>query len=396
MRFCLLSTFYPPWNFGGDGIQVRRLARLLISRGHEVTVVCSPKVHAVLSREAVPRGPDDEGVELVALDESLASLVATYAMGRPFRSRRRLGSVLGRGYDVVHFHNPSLLGAPALLGMGSAGVRLYTAHEQWLLCPGHNLWRGGAAGVCEQPPCLRCEIVHRRPPQPWRRTGLLDRHLGELDALIAPSEASARLHARFAGIIPIRTIENFVPDPGEGAAPDPDPYFLFAGRLEPIKGADQLIDAFRGRRERLVVAGNGSQLGRLRRNAPSNVEFAGWVGEERLDALYRGALAVVVPTRGHEPFGLVAVEALARGVPLVVRGFGALGDLAASTDAALAFDDDAGLAEILDRLADGAELRADLGRRGREAYLARFTPEAHLRSYMALIDAPSSHSELRP
>ena len=38
-RFCFLTTFYPPYNFGGDGVAVQRLARALVRRGHHVTVV---------------------------------------------------------------------------------------------------------------------------------------------------------------------------------------------------------------------------------------------------------------------------------------------------------------------------------------------------------------------
>jgi glycosyltransferase involved in cell wall biosynthesis len=394
MRVCLLSTFYPPWSFGGDGIQVRRLARLLAEAGHEVTVAHSPRVHGVLAREPVHAEPVDAAIEVMALDESLPSLVGAYAAGRPFRPRRQLESLLARDFDVVHFHNPSLLGAPALFGMASAPT-LYTAHEQWLLCPGHDLWRGAAGGLCEHPPCRRCELAHLRPPQPWRRTDQLERHLPALDALIAPSRASARLHARFADRVPVRVIDHFVPDPGEGAEPvraGTGPYFLYAGRLEPIKGAASLVDAFRGRRERLVVAGDGSRLGRLRRRASANVEFAGWVSEERLDALYRGALAVVVPTLGHEAFGLVAAEAFARGVPVLVHDFGALGDLAADTGAALTYRGRAELSAALDRLAADAGLRRDLGRRGRAAYLARFTPERHLRAYTALVGELSGHA----
>jgi glycosyltransferase involved in cell wall biosynthesis len=386
MRFCLLSTFYPPTSFGGDGIQVRRLARMLAESGHSVTVAHSPRVHGVLSREAVRPEPTDDEIEVVALDESLPSLAATFAAGRPFRARRQLERLLARDFDVVHFHNPSLLGAPVLFSAGDA-LKLYTAHEQWLLCPGHDLWRRGD-GVCEHPPCLRCELTHLRPPQPWRRTGLLERHLPALDALIAPSRASARLHERFGDSVPVRVIDHFVPDPGGSDPQDPggsDPYFLYAGRLEPIKGAGMLVDAFRGRPERLVIAGDGSQLGRLRRRAAANVEFAGWLPEDRLDSLYRGALAVVVPTLGHESFGLVAVEAFARGVPALVHDFGALGDLAADTGAALTYRGSAELSAALDRLAADAELRADLGRRGRAAYLERFTPERHLRTYTDLV-----------
>lgn len=389
MRFCLLSTFYPPWNFGGDGVQVERLAHALGDAGHEVTVVHSPLVHRALngSIEHAPR--DHPRVEVVGLEESLPSLAATYLTGRPRRARGQIERVLQRSFDVIHFHNPSLLGAPAVLEMGDA-LKLYTAHEQWLLCPGHTLL-AARGRVCENPPCATCELVHRRPPQPWRHTGLLARALRHLDCVIAPSRAQASLHSRLAPLVRIEVIEHFVPDPGPSGAPATRgaPYFLYAGRLERVKGVETLIDSFkRSAPADLVVAGDGGRARRLRRRANGlpHVHFEGWVDADRLDALYRGALAVVVPSIGHESFGLVTAEAFARGVPAVVNGLGTLADLALETGAALAYRSHHELDESLARLARDRELRVEMGRRARAAYLERFTPERHLGSYFELID----------
>ena len=49
LRFCFLTTFYPPHNFGGDGIAVQRLARGLVRAGHQVTVVHDTDAFAALS-----------------------------------------------------------------------------------------------------------------------------------------------------------------------------------------------------------------------------------------------------------------------------------------------------------------------------------------------------------
>src|SRR5262249_51181640 len=138
-------------NFGGDGIQVQRLARALADRGHSVTVVCAPGAHRLLSHSRPPEPEPDPGVEVIKLEDGALSLTGVYLAGRPTRSRRRLQTLLDGRFDVLHFHNPSLLGAPVLLGMGS-GVRLYTVHEQWLVCPTHVLWRRSGR-VCENPPC---------------------------------------------------------------------------------------------------------------------------------------------------------------------------------------------------------------------------------------------------
>ena len=390
LRFCLLSTFYPPWSFGGDGIQVQRLAHALADRGHLVTVVCAPRVHRILSGERPGEPAPHPRVEVVALRDGLVSLTGTYLSGRPIRSRRRLRLLFNRGFDVLHFHNPSLLGAPALFGTGG-GLKLYTAHEHWLLCPSHVLWRRNGS-VCERPPCWSCEVTHLRPPQLWRRTGLLQRSLRHLDVLLLQSRTSLRLHARFASLTRLELLENFVPEPppddGRRSAVPRRPYFLFAGRLEPIKGAATLVEAFRERSsEDLVIAGAGSQSRRLRRAAAglSHVRFVGHLSAEELTRLYRGAIAVVAPTVGHEAGPVVPLEAFALGTPAIVRRFGALEDLARSTEAALTYRTPAELQDALDRLAGDERLRDELGRRGRAAVAERYTPEAHLRRYLGLI-----------
>ena len=76
VRFCLVTTFYPPFNFGGDGIGVQRLARGLARRGHEVTVVHDADAYAVLAPSARPEPPppDPTGVRVVTLRTRLPRL----------------------------------------------------------------------------------------------------------------------------------------------------------------------------------------------------------------------------------------------------------------------------------------------------------------------------------
>ncbi len=394
LRFCMLSTFYPPWSFGGDGIQVQRLAHALADRGHAVTVVCAPAAYRLHSSDPPRPSHGHPGVEVVPLRGGSAALVGRYLSGRPVGARRQLRALLESGFDVIHHHNPSLLGAPALLGMGS-GVKLYTAHEQWLLCPSHVLLRRDGS-VCEAPPCWSCELAHRRPPQPWRRTGLLERSLEHLDALIVPSRVGAALHRRFAERVRLEMLPHFAPasasakgphDVDRSGLPSMRPYFLYVGRLEPIKGVEGLLDAFRGRREGLVIAGDGGLERRLRRRARGlqHVHFAGWLSGGQLDRVYSDALAVLIPTRGHEAMSLVALEAFARGAPVIARHFGALGDLAERTGAAISYRSAQELEAALNRVASEPVLRRRLAERGRRAAAGSFSVDAHLRSYLSLI-----------
>jgi len=58
----------------------------------------------------------------------------TQATGRPGFKRAPIARVLDAGFDVIHFHNISLAGGPGILSYGE-GIKLYTAHEHWLVCP---------------------------------------------------------------------------------------------------------------------------------------------------------------------------------------------------------------------------------------------------------------------
>ena len=388
LRFCMATTFYPPWNFGGDGIQVQRLARALSAQGHEVTVVHSLEGYRAMGGAMHPPRDHDGDIRLVAIDAGRLSPLATYLTGRPLLARRQLGVALGEPFDVVHFHNPSLLGGPGALSLGR-GVKLYTAHEQWLICPMHVLWQDKQR-VCVEPHCVRCSLHHGRPPQAWRATSLMRRSLDQLDALIVPSETSAQLHAGLAPGTRIEHLPHFVEDPGGVAAPPTGgrPYVLFAGRLAPIKGVGTLVDAFRRfDGADLIIAGTGECEADLREQAADlrHVRFTGWAGPAELDELYRGALAAVMPSVGHEAFGLTAVEALARGVPAVVRDFGALGEFQALGECVLGYRTRGELVSALAALAADPARRAKLGSIARRKYLELFTPRRHVRRYLALI-----------
>ena len=97
-------------------------------------------------------------------------------------------------------------------------------------------------------------------------------------------------------------------------------YFLVVAALEPYKRVDLAIRAMNRLGKRLVVAGSGSQTRALRRIAGPNVEFTGWVSDERLRELYRGCRALLFP--GLEDFGIVPLEAQACGTTVVAYGHG--------------------------------------------------------------------------
>jgi glycosyltransferase involved in cell wall biosynthesis len=394
----MVTTFFPPYHFGGDGVFVERLSHALAEHGHQVEVVYNVDAFRTLSSKRPSEVREHPLVRRHALASRMGAveLLGMQQTGRPMLHGRRLRELLQDGsFDVIHYHNTSLIGGPEVLRYGRS-VKLYTLHEYWLVCPMHILWRYGRE-PCQKRTCVRCQIVGRRPPQLWRYTKRLDRAIREVDAFIAPSQFSLDLHKELGFEAPLRKIPHFVPepeDPGSGdwgagdAAPARD-YFLFAGRLERIKGVETLLRVFaQYRKADLVVLGDGTERRRLEAAAAHlpHVRFVGQVSPTELSRYYRSAIACLAPSLCYETFGLSAVESFSCGTAAIVRDRGALAELIEMSGAGFRFGSERELQDRLECLRSDAGLRAELGRRGRNAYLKHWSLESHLRRYQALIE----------
>ena len=137
----------------------------------------------------------------------------------------------------------------------------------------------------------------------------------------------------------------------------------------------------------LRIAGRGAferQLREMARGMP-HVRFLGSQDRGDLRELYRTAEAVIVPSLCYETFGLVALEALAVGTPVVVRDRGALPEIVEATGGGLVFGEPEGLPAALTRLLDRPELSRELGERGRRAVERSFSESRILDEYLALV-----------
>lgn len=394
LRFCMVTTFYPPYNFGGDGIFVQRLAHALAARGHAVTVVHCADAYRLGGGEEpedIPAQPP--GVTVHTLDSGLGLLspLITHQLGIPGIKSRALRALLDDGdFDVIHFHNISLVGGPAVLSYGDA-VKLYTAHEYWLVCPLSTLWQMRAA-PCENRRCVRCTLDAGRPPQWWRYTGNLKRNLRHVDVMLAPSRFAIDKHAQMGLDTSFTLLPNFLPgatgEAGVEAASRDRPFFLFAGRLEQTKGVQTLIEAFRQfKAADLVVVGAGPFDSALRKQAAGlqHVHFTGQLPYAQLIALYRDALATLVPSLWYEPFGLIVLESFAQGTPVIVNNAGALPELVQQSGGGLVYNSMAELRDVLRQLHGDAGLAQELGERGRAALGTHWTEERHLEQYLDLV-----------
>ena len=396
LRICMVTTFFPPHSFGGDAVFVERLAGELVSRGHHVEVIHCVDSYRLLGGRKVAEKRSDEahiGPVVHGLRSRLGWLspFLTQQTGRPFVKRARIDSVLTRGFDVIHFHNVSLVGGPGVLSMGSA-VKLYTMHECWLVCPTHVL-QSYDQKPCEKRRCMRCMLSHRRPPQLWRYTGMLERALRHVDAVIAPSRVSADGPRAHFPEMPVVIIPNFAPLPDRSSRQGDNawtkkPYFLFVGRLEDIKGLHTVIPLFKASASlRLKVAGVGDGEEKLRRQAAGagNIEFLGFRSGPELDDLYRRAAAVIVPSLVQEIFPLVILESLRHGTPVVVRRLGGMPEIVEESGGGFVFSTSDELRSVLTRILEDPTERNDRGASGLTAFMARWTPQAHLDRYLELI-----------
>lgn len=393
LRIAMVTTFYPPYSFGGDGFYVQRLSRALARRGHAVEILTDPEAYEFLSgRKGLEPQEEPEGVKVHFLRSGLGRLscLATQQLGYPVFNRRRIERILGDRFDVIHFHNVSLLGGPGVLGCGRA-LKLYTTHEHWLVCQSHILWRHNRE-ICDRRECIRCALAHGRPPQAWRATKLLERQCRHIDAFIALSQSCAENHRRFGFRVPMRVMDSFLPDetPAEqkdvGAASG-RPYFLFVGRLSRIKGLQDVIPLFdENSPADLLVAGDGEDGDALRRSAQgrSTVRFLGRQSPEALASLYRGAAAVIVPSRCYEVAPLVVLEAFRAGTPVIARELGPLPELV-QRGGGMLFTDSDSLRRCMTRTLREPGLREAMGRAAMRAFHQSWREDVAIRQYLDLI-----------
>jgi len=398
LKFCMVTTFFGAHSFGGDAAYVDRLSRALVARGHEVHVIhCVDAFNSVRGKHPLRPYEPPPGLHVHALESGLGILspLATQVTGRPFFKgdalRRALDAI---DVDVVHFHNISLVGGPDVLKMGRKAVRLMTAHEHWLICPMHLLWKYDRK-PCDKAECIKCAIRGGRPPQAWRATDAISRGLRELDALIFPSRHALEEH-RSRGIgAPMIHLPYFLPDDWTGGIedaevePSPRPYLAAAGRLVRMKGFQKLIPLMRLLPEvDLRIAGTGPYEAKLRALAADvpNVRFEGLLGGNGLARLFQGARAVVVPSLFPETFGYVVLEAFAVKTPVIVHeGGGAIHETGVLSGGGLGYKNDGELLLAMRRMVHDDDLREELAHKGYAMRIGEWSETAHLDRYFALI-----------
>ncbi len=303
--------------------------------------------------------------------------------------------------DIVHLH---ALGASAVAEACRARVpTLRSVHDHNDYCPGGGKFLPGMRRTCGKtfgPLCvgvgLLTHCTSRRPTvlaAAYQRTAAMAGATRRLPlVLVASRYVKARLVQHGCAEAAVRVLPYFVARPAESEAKAGGGGLLFVGRVVLQKGLDALLRSLArtGTGARLVVAGDGPDLDRVRRLAASlgldsRVRFLGWVDGAAKAELYRKADAVVVPSLWPEPFGLVGLEAMSYGKPVVAFDVGGIGEWLddGRTGFLVPPHDLAAFARRIDDFVGAPDLARAMGARGRARALAEFGEAAHVDRLLA-------------
>ena len=374
MRILMLSWEYPPHVVGGLGRHVGALARNLAEQGHEVHVVT--------------RSPADQtDIDEVQLDGVRVLRVAEPPPVIPFddlvpwvlafnnRVQAAAGRLLReRTFDVIHAHDWLVAYAAAGLKqtwgvpvVATVHATEYGRHQGWLPGPMNKLihqvewwltYEARRVITCSQYMRRQVEQVFMLPSE---KLDVVPNGVAVRDFEV-DSDAAREMRARLTGP---RTR-----------------MVLFAGRLEYEKGVQTVLHALQRIRAqvgptRFFVAGVGTYSQQLRREVrrlglQRHVRFTGFLEDRELRLHYAAADVAVAPSI-YEPFGLVAVEAMACGTPVVVGDTGGLREIVEGGSGLCFTPEDAGgLADALIRVLSDGELADDLAARGLARIRSRY------------------------
>lgn len=372
-RVLILSWEYPPIVEGGLARHVRKLAEGLVAEGTEVHVLTrggghrppEEQRHGVhVHRVAEPDFPKNDLDAFIAWVEDMN------------RDLAAAGERLGERYDFDLVHSHDWLVAPAAEQLKDS------FHTPWLVTV-HATEHGRHQGWVRKHPQ---SYIHRIEREMVRRA---DRVITCSDFMRSHVNRVFRVAKRRittipngidpADLEPVKPVD-LVTLRARYAAPD-EKLILLVGRLVYEKGFHLALEALRPviRRQgnvRFVVCGTGTAEADLKDQAAKlglmkHGSFVGWTGDDMLHSLYRVSDLCVVPSI-YEPFGLVALEAMASGCLCLVADTGGLREVVPDDGtAALRFRarDPKSLAEMLEKMLTDQDLRDRLVSEAREHVL---------------------------
>ncbi|MBQ4406559.1 MAG: glycosyltransferase [Bacteroidales bacterium] len=327
MRILLTNKFY--YARGGDCIYTMSLEKLLKSHGHEV---------AIFSMQY----PDNIQSEWSRYWPS--EMTKTKALTRPFgdgETRKKFTDILDAFRpDVVHLNNIHTQLSPIIAEIAHRkGIKVvWTLHDYKLVCPRYDCLQNGIK-ICEEcftnkkailkHSCLKnsklASMVGYIEARKWNR----ERLLGCVDTFICPTKFMADIMTKNGyDNEKIYALHHFMNLDLSNEQPEPrQDYYCFLGRLSHEKGIATLIEAANQLPYKLIIIGNGPQKEVLEAKSKSNVEFVGFKQWPEIKKYLSHAKFMVTPSEWYEVFGLVNMEALCLGTPVLGARIGGIPEL---------------------------------------------------------------------
>lgn len=389
MKILILNTLYAPHIGGGAEIVVRQLAEGLQRRGCGVCVLATGPT---LGLHAGTEG------DVRVYRAGLENLYWHYTQKRPNRLARLRWHYLDRYNSrmrqhlrqVLELERPDIVLSNNLTGwsvsawdeISAAGLPIVQVlHDHYLLCPKDTMFANGHSCARQ---CLTCRAL---------RLGHMQAS-AQVAAVIAVSQALLErvcAHGYFENA-QRHVVHNRARPPAVVASEpraDGPLRFGYIGTLSPNKGVGWLLQQFNelGIDARLVIAGRGKldYEAELKTLAdPAKVSFVGYRDSA---SFLQGIDVLVVPSLWEEPFGLVAVEACASGVPVIATRRGGLPEIVVDQLNGLLCDPDEpnSLAIAMLWLYLDADLRARLASQARESVLPLLDTERMLDEYQDIL-----------
>ena len=360
VRIAQVSPWFSP-HFGGVESHVRSLSRELARRGHEVTVVTSQHDRTLSAEETV------DGFRVIRVRPRFIF------MQTPITPRMR-GSLRALSADVVHAHSPPPLASHYAGAVASErGIPYVVTYHCDVELP-------SAFGSV-------VESIYRRS----LGADTL-RNANQVIVTTRTYAATSRAIWRYNPSVIPNAVDHrrFRPDVDGSAVrsklriPPEVPIVLLVGRIVPHKGVEHFVEAARYVPDAwFLVAGGGSSLDAMKRLALSmgvadRVRFLGRISDDRLPEVYAACDVFVLPSVSRlEAFGIVALEAMSTGKPVIVADIPGVREIIEDGRDGLLTDpvNPRDLAEKIRRLLSEPKARQTMGARGREKVLESFSIE---------------------
>ena len=391
----MVTSFYPPYHVGGACVHVYHLANALAEKGHIVHVVFSKEAYN-LKRKGQPSSkdyPNHENIRLFEIESPVGRLAPVYSYVTGLPASLKVRAVLKQNYDIIHYHNISLMG-PIVLRLGDA-PKIYTAHDHWLFCPYNDYFTGDQ--VCGiKPASLPCALdllKNKRPPQLWRFTNTLRNALRSIDLVLSPSQYLESFLMKNGLERPVSILPNFVLNPPDDV-PDlaEEDFFFYAGMLEEIKGISSLLKVFQRIDRKLVIAGNGSLQDSVKRAAANrrNISYVGWLERKKLYSYYTKANAFILASRCPENSPLTVLESYSVGTPALGSDIGGIPEIIGEVDRNLLFQP-GDIDEIAEKITSFSRYLYDKAQIKKHFY-ARFSSNHYVDRYLQLVEGVLENS----